>query len=107
MASPRDGNWAFLYSALTRPEVGDELGRLADGGAYPAVRPDAVAGLRLVSPQVDETRIAYDAVARPLYERSENNRIENRLLASVRDSLMPKLMSGEVRADAARGTIVP
>ncbi len=107
VASPRDGNWAFLYSALTRPEVGDELGRLADGGAYPAVRPEAVAGFCLVSPQVGETRIAYEELARPLYERSAHNRIENRLLASLRDTLLPKLISGEVRADAARGTTLP
>ena len=97
VASPRDGNWAFLYSALTRPEVGDELGRLADGGAYPAVRPEAVAGFRLVSPQVGETRTAYDDLARPLYERSEHNRTENRLLGSLRDILLPKLISGELR----------
>ncbi len=95
VASPRDGNWAFLYSALTRPEVGDELGRLADGGAYPAVRPEAIAGFRLVSPQVGEARTAYDELARPLYERSEHNRIENRLLASMRDTLLPRLVSGE------------
>ncbi len=104
--SPRDGNWAFLYSALTRSEVGDELGRLADGGAYPAVRPEAVGGLWLVSPQATETRAAFDEFARPLYERSERNRIENRLLASLRDTLLPKLISGEVRADAARRTTV-
>ena len=107
VASPRDGNWAFLYSALTRPEVGDELGRLADGGAYPAVRPEAVAGLLFVSPQVGETRTAYEELARPLYERSAHNRIDNRLLASLRDTSLPTLISGKVRADAARGTIVP
>jgi len=107
VATPRDGNWAFLYSALTRPEVGDELGRLADGGAYPAVRPEAVAGLLFVSPQVGETRTAYEELARPLYERSAHNRIDNRLLASLRDTSLPTLISGKVRADAARGTIVP
>jgi type I restriction enzyme S subunit len=36
--SPREGDWAFLYAAVTRREVCGELGRLADGGAYPAVR---------------------------------------------------------------------
>jgi type I restriction enzyme S subunit len=103
VVSARDGNWAFLYSALTNPEVGDELGRLADGGAYPAVRAEAVGGLRLVSPPEGETRTAYDELARPLYERSERNRIENRLIASLRDTLLPKLISGELRvADAER-----
>jgi type I restriction enzyme S subunit len=97
VASPRDGNWAFLYSALTRPEVGDALGRLADGGAYPAVRPEEVAGLRLASPQVGEARTAYDAVAGPLYERAEHRRAENRALAALRDTLLPRLISGQLR----------
>ncbi len=103
VVSPRDGNWAFLYSALTRSEVGGELGRLADGGAYPAVRPEAVGGLRLVSPQGSETRSAFDELARPLYERSEQNRMENRLLTALRDSLLPRLISGELRVLGAAG----
>jgi len=100
VASPRDGNWAFLYSALTRPEVGDELGRLADGGAYPAVRPEAVMEFRLASPPGGELRNAYDALAQSLYERSEHNRIENQQLTSARDTLLPKLISGEMRTHA-------
>ena len=97
VASPRDGNWAFLYSALTRPEVGGELGRLADGGAYPAVRPEVVSGFRLVSPPPGDLCAAYDAIARPLYERFEHNQGESRTLAALRDTLLPKLISGELR----------
>ncbi len=107
VVSPRDGNWAFLYSALTRSEVGDELGRLADGGAYPAVRPEAVEGLRLVDPQGSEIRSAFDELARPLYERSEQNRIENRLLTALRDSLLPGLISGELRVSAPQAGASP
>ena len=105
VASPRDGNWAFLYSALTRPEVGDELGRLADGGAYPAVRPEVVSGFRLVNPPASEMRAAYDAITRPLYERFEHNEGVSRTLAALRDTLLPRLISGELRiadADAAQ-----
>ncbi len=97
VASPRDGNWAFLYSALTRPEVGGELGRLADGGAYPAVRPEVVSGFRLVSPTPGDLCAAYDAIARPLYERFEHNQGESRTLAALRDTLLPELISRELR----------
>ncbi len=107
VVSPRDGNWAFLYSALTRSEIGHELGRLADGGAYPAIRPDAIGGLRLVSPQASETRSAFDELARPLYERSEQNRMENRLLTALRDSLLPRLISGELRVSAPQAGASP
>jgi type I restriction enzyme S subunit len=98
--SPRRREWAFLYSALTRPEVGEELGRLADGGAYPAVRPERIENLALPIP----TRVlveAYERLVEPLYQKSDQNRSEARQLASVRDLLLPKLISGEVRVEAA------
>jgi type I restriction enzyme S subunit len=95
--SPRNGNWAFLYSALTRPEVGEDLGRLADGGAYPALRPEAVGGLRLVEANATEIVSAFEKLTRPLFERSAKNRHASRALAEVRDALLPKLIAGELR----------
>jgi len=101
--SPRDGNWAFLYAALTRPEVGEELGRLADGGAYPAVRPEAIGGLPVVLPGGVWTLAAFETLARPLFERSAQNRSEAKTLAALRNTLLPKLISGALRVpDAGR-----
>ena len=40
---------------------------------------------------------AFDAVARPLYERIAKNEKESRTLAQTRDLLLPRLMSGEIR----------
>ncbi len=96
IATPRDGNWAFLYAALTRHEVGEDLGRLADGGAYPAVRPDAVGGLCAVVPSMGEVLATFEKVARPFFERSARNRTETRTLAALRDTLLPMLISGEL-----------
>ena len=46
---------------------------------------------------------AFDNLASQLYERIKNNEIENRTLASIRDTLLPKLISGELRVpDAER-----
>jgi len=99
--TPRQGHWAFPYVALTRREVGDELGRLADGGAYPAVRPEAIAGLRVVVPAKREIFVAFEKLAQPLFERSGHNRTETKTLAVLRDTLLPKLISGELRIEAA------
>jgi type I restriction enzyme S subunit len=95
--SARDGNWAFLYAALSRRDVGEELGRLADGGAYPAVRPETIGALRLVHPASSALIDAFESVARPLYRRAEQNRSQSRTLATLRDTLLPKLLSGELR----------
>ena len=44
----------------------------------------------------DEDYQQIGAVLQPIYDLIINNKIENRQLASVRDSLLPKLMSGEL-----------
>lgn len=95
--SSRSGCWAHLYAGLTQPEVGEELGRLADGGAYPAVRPEVVAGLSLPHPNDHAVVQAFQDIAEPLFLLAHQHRQENRTLAALRDSLLPKLLSGEVR----------
>ena len=101
--TPKDGNWAFLYALATRPEVGQELGRLADGGAYPAVRPGVVGGLIASLPNESGLIAAYDSAVQPLFQRAEINKNENRYLAALRDALLPKLICGELRVpDAER-----
>ena len=40
---------------------------------------------------------AFDETVRPLYKRIVGNEIESRTLAQLRDLLLPKLMSGEIR----------
>jgi len=95
--SPRDGNWAFLYSAVSRRELGGELGRLADGGAYPAVRPQAISAVPIVIPKNSQVVIAFERLTAPLFERADRNRAKSRTFASLRDALLPKLISGELR----------
>lgn len=41
--------------------------------------------------------LAYDAIAKPLYQRIADNERESRTLAQTRDLLLPRLMSGELR----------
>lgn len=86
----------LVYCAATSPDNIDRLAHLADGGAYPAVRPDLVADTELVisSPSIIG---AFSSNCGPLIDRVEANRQESRTLAHTRDLLLPKLMSGEIR----------
>ncbi len=95
--TPKDGNWAFLHIATTRPEFGQELGRLADGGAYPAIRPEVVGSRDIVLPDNSQLIATFDKNTQPLFLRAEVNRNESRALAAIRDALLPKLISGELR----------
>jgi len=101
--TPKTGQWAFLDTVTTQQGVGEELGRLADGGAYPAVRPEVVGGLPVILPDDANLTDAYEALSQPLFRRPAMNRRESRALAALRDALLPKLLSGEIRvADAEK-----
>ncbi|MBK1700239.1 restriction endonuclease subunit S [Thiococcus pfennigii] len=92
----------FVYLASTSPENIARLTHLADGAAYPAVRPNVVAATEVVVPS-KEAMARFSDVTAPLLNRLEANKRENILLAQTRDLLLPKLMSGEIRLrEAAR-----
>ncbi len=94
---PRDA--AFTYLAATaRPNI-EALAHLADGGAYPAVRPALVAATPVVVPD-DRTLEVFSAAATPLLERAAIAADESNTLGAIRDALLPKLLAGELLPEA-------
>lgn len=92
---------AVCYATTSKDNI-DRLAHLADGGAYPAVRPDVVLSMPLIFPG-DKILAEYSQSTAALLDRVENNKQENRTLASLRDTLLPKLISSELRIDEAQG----
>lgn len=86
----------FVYLAATSAENIERLSHLADGAAYPAVRPDVVAETDVTLPS-NSVMDSFSRLIAPLVERWEVNKRENQTLAHTRDLLLPKLMSGEIR----------
>jgi type I restriction enzyme S subunit len=90
----------FVYLGSCSKENIDRLAHLADGGAYPAVRPELIAQ----TPVVVATREVLDCFSirvSPLFAASEKGRQESKVLCQVRDTLLPKLISGELRIPEA------
>jgi type I restriction enzyme S subunit len=87
---------AFTYLCATRDENIDRLASLADGGAYPAVRPDVVASTPCTLPP-DEVMKVFDSAARPLLDAIGANSEQAQTLATLRDTLLPRLISGQLR----------
>ncbi len=86
----------FVYLAATTVENIEALAHLADGGAYPAVRPEVVLATQVVRPWKQLiTQFAH--VAHPLLTKLAKNDQESRTLAAIRDTLLPKILSGEIR----------
>jgi restriction endonuclease S subunit len=93
-------NVQFVCLAATARENIEALSRLADGGAYPAVRPEVVATMPAVRPHAKVLK-HFSAATAPLLERMGRNESESRTLAALRDTLLPKLISGELRVKGA------
>ena len=86
----------FVYLAATAAENIEALSHLADGGAYPAVRPEVVAATQVIKAG-DDVITGYSRLAGPLFAKVAENEREYRTLAALRDTLLPKLLSGELR----------
>jgi len=65
-------NTAFVYLAATQDASIEHLSHVADGGAYPAVRPDVVSALACVVPSAEILR-AFNVVACPLLVKVSAN----------------------------------
>ena len=73
---------------------------MADGAAYPAVRPQAVAATPIARP-TEEVLGRFSQAARHILAKIAQNERESRTLAALRDTLLPKLISGELRVKDA------
>jgi type I restriction enzyme S subunit len=96
---PRKPHYSeFVFIAATRTESIDILANLADGGAYPAVRPELVQNLQVVVPPEIILK-AFHEYTSPLLLRVGVNSSEAESFVGLRDTLLPRLMNGKLRVD--------
>jgi len=85
----------YVYLAATSDANIEHLAHLADGGAYPAVRPELVVSSLLPIP--DEILLReFHRVSSHMFDQVLANRKTNQKLSELRDTLLPKLISGEL-----------
>jgi type I restriction enzyme, S subunit len=81
---------------LTRHLV-NELRSHAHGSVFSTITRDTFGGIPVVCPPASELR-RFEEDVRPLFQRILIASRESQTLASLRDALLPKLISGEIRA---------
>ena len=94
----------LIWCAATAADNIDRLSRLADGGAYPAVHPNAVAETKIVLAD-EATRRGFSLFAAPIVDQMEAHKSRSIKLMEVRRTLLPKLVSGEVRVSKWNGDL--
>lgn len=90
----------FVFLAATSPESIERLTHLADGAAYPAVRPEVVLVTPVVAPSgvlVDSILHGFAKYACGWLDAIEQIKQESKALAQIRDALLPQLVSGCLR----------
>lgn len=85
----------FIYYFVTYDKNIDELARIADGGAYPAIKPDDICSLPLIIPP-EEIVQRFDESTSNFRDLMNNSLVQNNHLTALRDTLLPKLISGEL-----------
>ena len=83
----------FLYQYVKRLD----LASMNSGSAVPSMTTSILNALSLPVPPRDSL-LSFNAKLQSMYDAVRANNLENRRLESLRDSLLPKLMSGEIDA---------
>jgi len=89
------GNTPFFLYCLLQHEVG-QLVHAAHGSVFDTITTDTFARSSIVLPPEPVVE-AFEIKVAPLFQRILANTIESSTLASTRDLLLPKLISGEIR----------
>ena len=80
------------------------MAHVADGGAYPAVRPEVVSNLQCIVPSEDILR-EFHELAQPIFIKITDNHQQAQTLAQLRDTLLPKLISGQLHLPEAEALL--
>lgn len=92
---PKYDNCFFFTYLLIAFSV-DELQSAAYGSVFDTITTNTFKGITLKMPSINEV-IQFEKVVYPYFMKILNNQSQIRTLTTLRDTLLPKLMSGEVR----------
>jgi type I restriction enzyme, S subunit len=90
---------SFLYQTIN---VGlERLLERTTGSVFPSLSAPDIKGFSVLKPNGDVQQL-YERTTKPLVQSIQQNHRQSRTLATLRDTLLPKLMSGEVSVGDAR-----
>ncbi len=87
---------AFIYCYLKRPSILEEIVRKGQGSAQPNISGKDIESIKIIFPS-NEIIAQFNISILPLLEKIIVNINESSRLSSLRDTLLPRLMSGELK----------
>jgi type I restriction enzyme S subunit len=98
--SPKGVPSALLFAIVSDAEFGKYCESVSQGSAYPAVSPDSMGNYEVQLPEKDVLS-TFGVRTEAILRRAHQGMQENRALASMRDALLPELLSGRLRVKDA------
>jgi len=88
----------FVYLLLTNDEMTEYLHSIAEGSTstYPSLKPSDIEKIEFAFPP-EENLIEFGNLTSNIWDKINQNQTQIRTLTNLRDTLLPKLMNGEVR----------
>lgn len=96
--------FSFLYEYLNSSEFLFKLESMASGSVQKNFGPMHLKQMKLICPPIDLLS-HYEAICRPLFEQIVENRARIATLSSIRDTLLPRLISGQLRIPEAETSL--
>jgi type I restriction enzyme S subunit len=100
-----DATRDYLYGLFKSDSFLDVFTSLVTGtsGSHQRVKPEYLLGMHVVIPS-RACMVHFSETIGPLLKRAVTNIVESRTFATIRDTLLPKLISGEIRVKHAKRT---
>lgn len=96
---------SFLTYVAASKSFSEYLQNSASGSAYPAVSITAMGKYEFAVPENEDLLALIESQTMPLRRIAAQKISENRVLASLRDTLLPELISGRIRVPEARQAV--
>lgn len=78
-----------------------DLASMNAGSAVPSMTTDILNAMEVVIPSASALE-EFESLVAPMYEAMEANDVQSKALSQMRDTLLPKLMSGEINVSAVQ-----
>lgn len=92
------------FTFLAAQHMVDRLRLMAHGSVFSTITKQTFDSLKLAMPP-EKLLVAFEGVIQPLFAKIKANVLETQTLISMRDLLLPKLMSGELRVRSVEQAI--
>ena len=94
---------SFLYSFLMSGNYEEKILSMGYGSAQPNISPSQIENIDMIFPN-EEKLFSFLNISNPIFNKVLDNNNQIKSLTKTRDTLLPKLMSGQVRVNNIKQT---